>query len=206
METRFHCQLASNDDQTRKKEERRKKKKKEKKKEEEETKKTHRRIKRTRSKRIENRAHAHALEHFDRTSLHSPEWQIKKSLSKTHGDEVRPLHDPSGRRSASLFFVRSLTSIEAIPFLRAANSARSASYRQRSSTCHRVKAAPSKEGRIEKPVQPFFKNRSRRSVSLYIYIGHTYFSPFLAVRFTHRYERPSGFAIPRDGQCVLTFS
>ena len=80
----------------------------------------------------------------------------KKKKKQTHKDEVRLLHGPSGRRRASLFFVRCVTSVEAIPFLRAPNSARSASYRQRCSTCHRVQAAPSNEGRIEEPVQPFF--------------------------------------------------
>lgn len=97
-----------------------------------------------------------------------------KTEKKTHKDEVRLLHGPSGRRRASLFFVRCATSVEAIPFLRAPNSARSASYRQRCSTCHRVQAAPSNEGRIEEPVQPFFEDRSRSSVSLYIYIRHTW--------------------------------
>lgn len=50
-----------------------------------------------------------------------------------------------------------------------------ASYRQRSSTCHRVQAAPSKEGRIEESVQPFSKNRSHRSVfTLQLHRSHLF--------------------------------
>lgn len=124
----------------------------------------------------------------------------KKRKKTTHKDEVRLLHGPSGRRRASLFFVGCATSVEAIPFLRAPNSARSASYRQRCSTCHRVQAAPSNEGRIEEPVQPFFEDRSRSSVSLYIYIRHTcssHPSSRCGLHIATKNRIPS--RIPRDG-------
>lgn len=173
-------------------------------------------IERISGKITPDRARALVRKHFNQTSWHSlSERRIKTRLflinkeKKTHKDEVRLLHGPSGRRRASLFFVRCATFVEAIPFLRAPNSARSASYRQRCSTCHRVQAVPSNEGRIEESVQPFFEDRSRSSVSLFTFTYVTLaFHPSsrCGLHIATKNRIPS--RIPRDGinAFFLTFS
>lgn len=107
--------------------------------------------------------------------------EYRKDSLVTHENEVRRPHGLRRRRRRignAVDPCRLLLSAYSYPSLRHRHSVSHCpvSFCQRSWASHRVQAAPSKEGRIEEPVQPFHRVEPRRGdVSLYIYNGlHTF--------------------------------
>lgn len=115
---------------------------------------------------------------------------IKRNLflkkKKTHEDKVRFLHDPFGRRSAnssSVFrFAEKISRFYVLQIL----CVRAIVKDLRLATAYRLR--PPRKGASRNRFNPSPRTDHTAVSSLYNYIDHTCFSPFFAVRFTHRHK------------------